>query len=118
MTHALQVLHTLQWHHTGGRQRPQLAQGPTQDYYSYTHPLLGVVQNEVTSPNGSLVRLQENTELLSICGLSGTAQRVSLQGLAGKECSLGVHSVNVEEVGLRSPLLAESQFFVCVISAA
>ena len=29
-----------------------------------------------------------------------------------------MHSVNVEVVGLRLPLLAESQFFVCVISAA
>ena len=27
-------------------------------------------------------------------------------------------SVDVEDVGLRSPLLAESQFVVCVISAA
>ena len=42
----------------------------------------------------------------------------ALLGLGGKECSFGVHSVNVEDVGLRSPLLAESQFVVCVISAA
>ena len=118
MTHALQVLHTLQWHHPGRRPLPQLAQAPTQDYHSYTHPLLGVVEDEVRSPNGSPVRLQENTELLSICGLTGTPQRVSVLGLGGKECSFGVHSVNVEEVGLRSPLLAESQFVVCVISAA
>ena len=37
MTHALQVLHTLQWHHPGGRALLQLAQAPTQDYHSYTH---------------------------------------------------------------------------------
>ena len=117
MTHALQVLHTLQWHHPGGRALPQLAQAPTQDYHSYTHTLLGVVEDEVTSPNGSPVRLQENTELLSICGLTGTPQRVSLLGLGGKECSFGVYSVNVEDVGLRSPILAVSQFAVCVISA-
>ena len=30
----------------------------------------------------------------------------------------GVLSVNVEDVGLRLPLLAESQLVVCVISAA
>ena len=114
MTHVLQVLHTLQWHHLGGRALPQLAQAPTH----YTHALLGVVEDEVTSPNGSPVRLQDNTELLSICGLTGTQQRVSLLGLGGKECSFGVHSVNVEDVGVRSPLLAESQFVVCVISAA
>ena len=63
MTHALQVLHTLQWHHPGGRALLQLAQAPTQDYHSYTHALLGVVEDEVTSPNGSPVRLQENREL-------------------------------------------------------
>ena len=39
MTHALQVLHTLQWHHPGGRALGQLAQAPTQDYHSYTHTL-------------------------------------------------------------------------------
>ena len=52
-------------------------------------------------------RVQENTELLSFCGLTGTPQRVSLLGLGGKGCSCCVHSVNVEDVGLRLPLLAE-----------
>ena len=118
MTHALQVLHTLQWHHPGGRALLQLAQAPTQDSHSYTHALLAVVEDEVTSPNGSPVRLQENKELLSICGLTRTPQRVSLLGLGGKECSFGVHSVNVEDVGLCLPLLAELHFVVCVISAA
>ena len=118
MTHALQVLHTLQRHHPGGRALPQLAQAPTQDYHSYTYALLGVVDDEVMSPNGSPVGLQENTELVSICGLTATPQRVSLLGLGGKDCSFGVHSVNVKDVRLRSPLLAESQFGVFVISAA
>ena len=118
MTHSLQVLHTLQWHHSGGRALLQLAQAPTQDCHSYTHALLGGVEEEVTSPSGSPVRSQENTELLSICGLTGTPQRVSLLGLGGKECSFGVHSLNVEAVGLRLPLLADPQFVVCVISAA
>ena len=118
MTHALQVLHTLQWHHPGGRALLQLSQAPTQDYHSYTHALLGGVEEEVTSPSGSAVRSQENTELLSVCGPTGTPQRVSLLGLGGKECSFGLHSVNVEDVGLRLPLPAEPQFVVCVISAA
>ena len=118
MTHALQVLHTLQWHDPGGQALVQLAQDPTQDYHSYTHSLLGGVEEEVTSPSGSPVRWQGNTELLSVCGLTGTPQRISLLGLRGKECSGCVHSVDVEEVGLRSPLLAELQFVVCVISAA
>ena len=77
MTHALQVLHTLQWHHPGGRALLQLALAPTQDYHSYKHALLGGVEEDDTSPSGSPVRLQENTELLSVCGLTGTQQRVS-----------------------------------------
>ena len=88
MTHALQVLHTLQWNHPGWRALLQLAQAPTQDYHSYTHALLGGVEGEVTSPGGSPVRPQENTELLSVCALTETPQRVSLLGLGGKECSL------------------------------
>ena len=98
MTHALQVLHTLQWHHPGGRALLQLAQAPTQDYHSYTHALLGGVEDEDKSPSGSPVRIQENTELLSVCGLTGTPQRVSLLGLGGKECSWGVHSAYVDAV--------------------
>ena len=117
MTHALQVLHTLQWHHPGGRALLQLVQFPTQDYHSYKHALLVVVEEEVTSPNGSPVRLQGNTELLSICGLTGTPQRVSLLGLGGKECSFGVHSAYVDGVGLPALPQAEAELFVCVISA-
>ena len=56
------------------------------------HALLGAVEDEVTSPNASPVRLQKNTELLSICGLTGTPQRVSLLGLGGKECSFLAHA--------------------------
>ena len=107
MTHALQVLHTLQWHHPGGRALLQLSQAPTQDYQSYTHALLGGVENEDKSPSGSPVRLQESTEFLSFCGLTGTPQRVSLLGLGVKGCSCSMHSVDVEGVGLRLPLLAE-----------
>ena len=107
----------LQWHHPGGRALLQLAQAPTQDYHSYTHALLGGVEDEDKSPSGSPVRVQENTELLSFCGLTGTPQRVSLLGLGGKGCSCCVHSVNVEDVGLRLPLLAELELVLCVISA-
>ena len=114
MTHALQVLHTLQWHHPGGRALLQLAQGPTQDYHSYTHALLGGVEDEDKSPSGSHVRIQENKELLSVCGLTGMPQCVSLLGLGGKGCSCCVHSVDVEGVALRLPLLAEPQLVVCV----
>ena len=74
MTHALQVLHTLQWHHPGGRALLQLAQAPTQDYNSYTHTLLGVVEEHVVGPsNPPGKRRQENTALLSNCGPTGDA---------------------------------------------
>ena len=104
------LLHTpyLQWHHPGGRALLQLAQAPTQDYHSYTHALLGGVEDEDKSPSGSPVWVQEDTELLSFCGLTGTPQRVSLLGLGGKGCSCCLHSVNVKDVGLRLPLPAES----------
>ena len=88
MTHALQVLHTLQWHHPGERALVQLAQAPTHDYHSYRHALLGGAGGEVTTPSGSPVRLQENTELLSVCGLTRTPKRVSLPGLGARECFL------------------------------
>ena len=117
MTHALQILHSLQWHHPGGRALLQLAQAPTHDYHSYTHTLLGGVEGEVTSPSGSPVKWQANTELLGICGLTGTPQRLSLLGLGGKECSWGVHSAYVDGVGLLALPQAEAELFVCVISA-
>ena len=117
MTHALQVLHTLQWHHPHGRGLLQQAQAPTKDDHSYTHALLGGVDDEVKSPSGSPVRIQENTELLSVCGLKGTPQRVSLLGLGGKECSWSVHSADVDGVGVLALTQAEAELFVCVISA-
>ena len=64
------------------------------------------------------MREQENIALLSNCGLTGTPLRVSLLGLGEKECSLCVHSVYVNEVGLHLPLSAELQFVVCVICTA
>ena len=73
MTHALQVLHTLQWHHPGGRALRRQAQAPTQDYHSYTHTLLGVVEEHVVGPNDPPVKEQENTALLSNYGLTGDA---------------------------------------------
>ena len=64
-----------------------------------------------------LRRRQENTALLSNCGLTGTPQRVSLLGLGGKGCSCCVHSVDVAGVELPWPLLAEAQLIDCAIGA-
>ena len=93
------------------------AQALTQANHSYTHTLLGVVEEHVSGPSGPPVKGQENTALLSDCGLTGMPLRVSLSGLGGKECSVCVHSVYVKDVGLSSPLTAEVQFDDCVISA-
>ena len=65
-----------------------------------------------------LLTQQENTALLSDCGLTGTPLGVSLSGLGGEECSVCVHRVDGGEVGLHPPFVAELQLFVCVICAA
>ena len=54
--HALLVLHTLQWNHPGGRALLLLAQAPTQDYHSYTHTLLGGVEDKFVGPNDPPVK--------------------------------------------------------------
>ena len=64
-----------------------------------------------------LWRRQENTALLSNCGLTRTSQHVSLLGLGGERRTGGVHSVDVDGVELPSPLLAEAQLIDCGISA-
>ena len=89
------------------------AQALTQAYHSYTHTLLGVVEEHVPGPNGPPVKVQENTALLSDCGLTGTPLHVSLSGVGGKECSVCVHSMYDEQVGMPLPLTAEVQFFCC-----
>ena len=93
------------------------AQALTLACHSYTHTLPGVVEEHVTGPSGLPVKGQENTVLLRDCGLTGTPLHFFLSGLGGKDCSVCVHSVYVEYVGLPSPLLAEVQFVDCVISA-
>ena len=70
------------------------------------------------SPNGPPVKRQENTALLSNCGLTGTPQHVSLLGLGGEGRTGGVHSADVDGVELPSPLLAEAQSIDCGICAA
>ena len=55
--------------------------------------LLGVYVKKVSGPIDPPVKEQENTALLSNCGLTGTPLRVYLSGLEGKECSVCVHSV-------------------------
>ena len=64
-----------------------------------------------------LWRRQENTALLSNCGLTGTPRHVSLLGLGGEGRTGGVHSADFDGGELPSPLLAEAQSIDCVISA-
>ena len=87
------------------------APAPTQAYHSYTHTLLAVGEEHVSGPSGPPVKGQENTALLSNCGLTGTPLRLSLSGLGGRKCSVCVHGVYDEKVLLLPPLTAEVQFF-------
>ena len=72
---------------------------------------------DVTSPTGPPVKVQENTALLSDCGLTGMSPHVYLSELGGKECSVCANNVYDDEAGLSSPPLAEVQFVDCVICA-
>ena len=88
MTHALHVLHTLQWHHLGGRALLQLAQAPTQDYHSYTHTLLGVVEEHVVGPNDPPVKkTREHSAAKQLWPNRGRHNAFPLLGLGGKRCS-------------------------------
>ena len=78
----------LQWHHPGGRALPQLAQGPTQDYHSYTHTLLGVVEEHVVRPNDPPVKkTREHSAAKQLWPNRGRHNAFPLLGLVGKRCS-------------------------------
>ena len=110
MTHALQVIQTLQWHHPGGRALLQLAQAPTQDYHSYTHALLGGVEHKVVGPNDPPVRkTREHSAAKQLWPNRGRHNTFPLLGLGGERRTGGVHSVDVDGVQLPSPLVAEAQ---------
>ena len=117
MTHALQVLHTLQWHHPGGRALLQPAQAPTQDYHSYTHTLLGVVEEHVVGPSDPPVKkTREHSAAKQLWPNRGRHNAFPLLGLGGKRCSC-VHGADVDEVGLPALSQAEAELLVCAICA-
>ena len=118
MTNALQVLHTLQWHHPGGRALLQLAQAPTEDYHSYTHTLLGVVEEHVVDPNDPPVKkTRKHSAAKQLWANRGRHNAFPLLGLGGKRCSFYVHRADVDGVGLPALPQAEAELFVCVICA-
>ena len=88
VTHSLQVLHSLQWHQPLKAERTQPCSSP--------HPGIPHLHSHATwwrsGPLGP-VRMQENTALLSCCGLTSTSQHVTLLGRGGKERSVCVHTV-------------------------
>ena len=78
----------LQWHHPGGRALLQLAQAPTQDYHSYTHTLLGVVEDHVPGPNDPPVKkTREHSAAKQLWPNRGRHNPFPLLGLGGKRCS-------------------------------
>ena len=96
MTHALQVLHTLQWHHPGGRALVRLAQAPNQDYHSYTHTLLGVVEEYVVGLSDSPVKkTREHSAAKQLWPNRGRHNAFPLLGLGGKRCSFSVHGAEL-----------------------
>ena len=108
----------LQWHHPVRRALLQLAQATTQDYHSYTHSLLGGVEEQVVSPNDPPVKkMREHSAAKQLWPNRGRHNSFPLLELGGKRCSCCVHSVDVDGVELPSPLLAEEQSTVCVMSA-
>ena len=111
-------LHTLQWHHPGGRALLQLAQAPTQDYHSYTHTLLGVVEEHVVGPSDPPVKkTREHSAAKQLWPNRGRHNAFPLLGLGGKRCSFCVHGADVDEVGLPALPKAEAELLVCVICA-
>ena len=67
---------------------PAFEEDIIQAFHSYTHTLLGAAVKEVVGPIGLPGRSEQNTELLLSCGgLTGTALRVPLLGLGGKQCT-------------------------------
>ena len=87
MTHTLQILHSLQSHQ------------PLKDERALRpKPLPWLAAPTLTRYLGWVL------------SMSQTPQHVSLTGLRGNECSGCVHSVDVEDVRLPSPLLADVQF--------
>ena len=110
MTHALQVLHTLQWHHPGGRALLQPAQAPTQDYHSYTHTVLGVVGEHVVGPSDPPVKkTREHSAAKQLWPDRGRHNAFPLLELGGKRCSC-VHGADVDEVGLPALPQAEGSY--------
>ena len=83
VTHTVQVLHSLQLQQRSKDERA-LAQALTLAYHCDTHTLLSVVREHVSGPSCLPVKGQQNTALVSDCGLTGTPLRVSLSGLGGK----------------------------------
>ena len=78
------------------------AMGPIEACYAYTHMLLGGKIEEDIGPSGPVVRIQENTALLSSCGLAGTQLCVSPAKAWRKEvlslCALRDVNVVLERV--------------------
>ena len=111
MTHALQVLHSLQWHHPGGRALLQLAQAPTQDYHSYTHTLLGVVEGHVVGRRDPPVRkTREHSAAKQVRPNRGRHNAFPLLGLGGKRSCFCVHGADVDGVGLPALPQAEGSY--------
>ena len=111
------MTHALQWHHPGGRALGQLAEAPTQDYHSYPHTLLGVVEEYVVGPSDPPVKkTREHSAAKQLLPNRERHNAFPLLGLGGKRCSC-VHGADVDGVRLPALPQAEAELLVCVICA-
>ena len=77
-----------------------------------------MVEDHVVGPNDPPVKkTREHSAAKHLWPNRGRHNAFPLLGLGGKGCSCCVHSVDVDGVELPSPLLAEVQSIVFVISA-
>ena len=96
----------------------QLAQAPTQDYHSYTHTLLGVVEEHVVGPSDPPVKkTREHSAAKQLWPNRRRHNAFPLLGLGGKGCFFCVHDADVDGVGLPALPQAEAELFGCVICA-
>ena len=93
-------------------------QAPTQEYHSYTHTLMGVVEEHVVGPNDPAVKkTREHSAAKQLLPNRGRHNAFPLLGLGGKRCSYCLHCVDVDGVGLPALPQAKAESFICVISA-
>ena len=89
----------------------QLAQAPTQDYHSYTHTLLGVVEEHVVGPSDPpVMKTREHSAAKQLWPNRGRHNAFSPARAWWEEVLFCVHGADVDEVGLPALPQAEGSY--------